>query len=469
MEATILDDLLTGLGIDADTRNRLTLSFFEDEKLPSCFNTTGLASSSFTAAAVALAEYCQCKNNSNNLADVPIEHIRINNRYASLWFDKSLWPLDWTVRNLWDSIAGDYQCADGWIRLHTNAPHHRQCALNILACDSTREAVASALASLNADDVELAIVNENGCAATMRSIDAWQQHPQGLSVASEPLIHWHEHGIVNTKTKSIGQVDSPPYQPLLGLRILDLTRVLAGPVSTRFLAGFGADVLRIDPQHWNEPGVVPEVTLGKRCAQLDLKTKTGHAQFLELVKTADVLVHGYRPGAMSGLGLHVNELLAVNPALIDVSLCAYGWTGPWSRRRGFDSLVQMSSGIAHQGMLAYDSDKPHPLPVQALDHATGYLMAAAVLRALTEKLETGRVLSAKLSLARTAHVLHQHRQDNLHTNFAPLDKSDLHPAIENTTWGRAQRVKFPVDMGHIKAHWSRPATDLRLHSPQWVS
>ena len=151
-------------------------------------------------------------------------------------------------------------------------------------------------------------------------------------------------------------------------------------MSTRFLAAYGAAALRIDPADWEEPSVVTEMTRGKRCAHLALNTSAGLEQFLVLVRTADVLVHGYRPGAMTGLGLGEDTQLECNPALINVSLCAYGWTGPWSQRCGFDSLVQMSSGIVHQGMLAFNSSKPYPLPVQALDHATGYLMAAAVLK-----------------------------------------------------------------------------------------
>jgi len=157
----------------------------------------------------------------------------------------------------------------------------------------------------------------------------------------------------------------------------------------------------------------------------------------------------------------------VRLALINVSLCAYGWTGPWWGRRGFDSLVQMSCGIAHQGMLAFKTGKPYPLPVQALDHATGNLMAAAVLRALSEKCKSGRVLSAKLSLARTAHALQQYRQDTLHSKFKPLQESDLSPDIEHTTWGAARRVEFPIKNAVFKAHWDRPATDLRVHPPQW--
>ena len=165
--------------------------------------------------------------------------------------------------------------------------------------------------------------------------------------------------------------------------MLDLTRVLAGPVATRFLAGFGADVLRIDPPEWDEPAVVPEVTLGKRCARLDARTDDGRAHLRRLLAEADVLVHGYRPGVLDSLlGVDADGRAELRPGLVEVCLDAYGWTGPWSARRGFDSLVQMSSGIAEAGMRWAGRDVPTPLPVQALDHATGYLMAAEVIDGL---------------------------------------------------------------------------------------
>ena len=152
-------------------------------------------------------------------------------------------------------------------------------------------------------------------------------------------------------------------------------------------------MLRIDPPDWEEPGDVPEVTLGKRCAGLDLKTANGRAQLKALLQDADILLHGYRPGALDNLGLGRGVRASLNPTLIDVSLSAYGHSGPWAKRRGFDSLVQMSCGIADWGMHQAKSAVPSPLPVQALDHATGYLMAAAAIRGLRERDTHGRVLS----------------------------------------------------------------------------
>jgi crotonobetainyl-CoA:carnitine CoA-transferase CaiB-like acyl-CoA transferase len=134
-------------------------------------------------------------------------------------------------------------------------------------------------------------------------------------------------------------------------------------VATRFLAGLGAEVLRVDPPGWEEPSLEPEVTLGKRCARLDLRGSEGRARLRALLKAADIIVHGYRPDALESLGFGVAERRMLRPGLVDVSLSAYGWSGPWALRRGFDSLVQMSSGIAHEGARTVGSPRPRPLPV----------------------------------------------------------------------------------------------------------
>jgi crotonobetainyl-CoA:carnitine CoA-transferase CaiB-like acyl-CoA transferase len=226
---------------------------------------------------------------------------------------------------------------------------------------------------------------------------------------------------------------------LQGIRVLDLTRILAGPVATRFLAGFGADVLPIDPPGWDEPGVVPEVTLGKRCATLDLHDESHREQFWQLLAEADVLVHAYRPDALGRLGLDAAHRQQIRPGLIDLSLDAYGWSGPWRMRRGFDSLVQMSSGIADAGMRRLGRDRPTPLPVQALDMATGYVLAAAAVRGLARRLSTGKGCEMRTSLARTAALLvsapppaDADPDGDLMPEAEEADRSEV---VEWTAWG----------------------------------
>lgn len=412
--------------------------------LPSYFDVTGLALSSWSAAAGEMAAF------------LGTERVSVNRRHALQWFDLTVQPMGWEMPNLWDAVAGDYPTADGWIRLHTNAPHHRDAALRVLGCDANRDAAAARVAMWTAPDLEQAVIAEGGCAAEMRGLTAWQAHPQGHAVAQEPLIRWtiRDH------------VDPAPVA-LNDLRVLDLTRVLAGPVATRFLAGFGASVLRIDPPHWNEPPVEAEVTVGKRCAGLDLTQSADRHQFKTLLRQADVLVHGYRADALDSLGFDAVQRRRENPRLIDVSLNAYGWTGPWATRRGFDSLVQMSTGIAAEGMKHAGATRPTPLPVQALDHATGYLMAAATLRALRVRAETGRVYQAQLSLARTAHMLIAAGVHQLAPGMAELSDVDLSPDVEETSWGPARRVAFPVTLDGQTATFPVPAGHVRRHDAHW--
>lgn len=420
--------------------------------LPSVFPVTALATAAVATAGVAAARW-------TDPAHPPA--VTVDRALASEWFAFSIRPVDFTLPPVWDAVAGDYATRDGWIRLHTNAPHHRAAALRVLGVAEDRGAVASAVAERDGDELEAAVVAAGGCAAAMRDRDIWAVHPQGAAVAGEPLVAWSD--------PAEAAVDRPApvdrARPLAGVRVLDLTRVLAGPVATRFLAGLGADVLRIDPPDWDEDAVVPEVTLGKRCAGLDLGTNEDRARLRDLLAAADVLVHGYRPGALDGLGLDAATRRGLAPALVDVSLDAYGWTGPWAGRRGFDSLVQMSTGIAHAGMTAAGADRPVPLPVQALDHATGYFLAAAALTGLLARRTGSGATTARLSLARTARLLVDAPAGPV-TDPLPPDPS-LGDVLEDTTWGTARRLRPPLAVEGVAYGWDRPARALRTDPAAW--
>ena len=422
--------------------------------LPSAFAVTDLACASIGAAGQAVSELLRQQTGH-------LPAVEVDRRLASFWFATSLRPIGWEVPPLWDPVAGDYATKDGWIRLHTNAPHHRAAAERVLGACADRAAMAAKVAQWASTDLEQAVVEAKGCAAQMRSWVQWQTHPQGLAVNAEPLVHFLDSSDENNPAWQ-GSVA----QPLAGIKVLDLTRVLAGPTASRFLAGLGANVLRIDPPSWNEAGVVPEVTLGKRCARLDLQQPADRALFENLLKDADILVHGYRADALEHLGFGAERRRQLAPGLVDVCLNAYGWSGPWQNRRGFDSLVQMSSGIAETGQRWKLADKPTPLPVQALDHATGYLMAASAIRLLTERLKTGRGGSARLSLARTAKLLIEQGPGPTEALRAE-DEQDQNSRPEQTPWGPAHRLLAPVTISGTPLHWALPATELGSHRPLW--
>ncbi|WP_020091017.1 CoA transferase [Methylobacterium sp. 285MFTsu5.1] len=443
--APILAEALAALALPPEAGDRLAVT--GTGSLPSCFPVTALATASIGAAGLAVSELLGLSG--------PAPAVTVDRHLASAWFGTSVRPQGWKLPAAWDPIAGDYQAADGWIRLHTNAPHHRAAALAILDCPGEREAVTAAVARTAAEDLEGAILRAGGCAAAMRGPDDWEGLDQGRAVRAEPLVAVAERPVQH---RSPWRPD--PARPLAGIRVLDLTRILAGPVATRVLAGLGADVLRIDPPGWDEPSLAPDVTLGKVCTRLDLRQVDDRRHFETLLAEADILVHGYRPDALERLGYGAARRRALNPDLIDVALCAYGWTGPWAGRRGFDSLVQMATGIAAAGQRWKQADRPVPLPVQALDHATGYLMAAAAVRGLIARQRDGHAVIARLSLARTARLLTDHPGSAPGPAFGGYRDADYAPEIEDTAWGPALRLHAPVRIEGAPLRWDRPACDL---------
>lgn len=424
--------------------------------LSSTYPVTDFAAATVATAALSVAELLQARGGQPPA-------IAVDRRLASLWFAMSLRPLGWKMPDVWDPIAGDYRARDGWIRLHTNAPHHRAAAERVLGAQRDRDGTARSVARWAKGELEAAIVAVGGCAAEMRSVAEWGRHPQGLAVAAEALMDIAATGAAPPPDWAV-----PVSRPLKGLRVLDLTRVLAGPVASRCLAAYGAEVLRIDPPDWDEPAIVPEVALGKRCARLDLCRAADRARFAALLSSADIFLNGYRSDALDRLGFGPAARQALSPGLIDVCLDAYGWTGPWATRRGFDSLVQMSAGIADAGMRWRNAEKPVPLPVQALDHGTGYLMAAAAIRGVARRLTQGTGMTARLSLARTAKLLVDAGSGHELPPLAAETSADLSPTIEATDWGDAKRILPPIAIAGTPMRWDHPARKLGSAEARWT-
>jgi crotonobetainyl-CoA:carnitine CoA-transferase CaiB-like acyl-CoA transferase len=430
--------------------------------LPSIYDVTGFAAASVAVAAMATAELVAVRDgDGTSMPSVSVDRLHAS---ASFKFETLVQRLGWDNPPIWDPLAGDYKAADGWIRIHTNYDHHLRAALSVLDVPADRAAAEAAVSRWSAVDLEDAIVAAGGCAAAMRSSKAWQTHPAGEATVAErpvtigpPILH---DGGVDASARQAG---SPP---LAGIRILDVTRVIAGPVATRFLAAYGADVLRIDPIGFEEvPALLPEVTAGKRCAALDLASDSDRNRFRELVGQAHVIVSGLRPGALDSLGFGPGALRAINPAIVTVMHDAYGWAGPWKNRRGFDSLVQMSSGIAAEGALAGGSVRPIPLPAQALDHGIGHLLAAGTCRALVRLLREGTTSDVRGSLVGAANVVKGHRALAAPTPGIAVTDFELEPG--ETAWGPVRRVPLA---GRISGHpprWTEPAGPLGRHAPSF--
>ena len=299
-------------------------------------------------------------------------------RVATAYTSERHFRISGSVPGAWAELSGFWPAGDGWLRTHANYPHHRERLVRALGISGSAGSLRDRLSSLSALEAEELVVAAGGIAAAVRTEEEWAAHPHGSAVASEPLLRVSR------------RADGPP-RSLDRVRVLDLTRVIAGPVATRTLALWGADVLRIDPPELPEIGWQHlDTGAGKRSAVLDVRS----SRFAALLGQADVLVHGYRPEA-----LPLGELVEARPGLVVASLSAWGPVGPWAGRRGFDSIVQAASGIAM--VESKDGVTPGALPAQALDHSAGYLLAGAVAALLRR----GGGWSVSTSLARVAHEL----------------------------------------------------------------
>ncbi len=309
--------------------------------------------------------------------------------------------IDGQPPSVWAPLSGFWRTADGWVRTHANYPHHERALRELLGLADDADP-APAVAAWRAIDLESAAAERGAIVGAVRSAEEWRRHPQAAVVAAAPLL---------TRTRVADAAPRPwrgdPHpggdpRPLGGVRVLDLTRVLAGPIAARDLALAGADVLRVDSPALPETGWIHlDTGQGKRSTLLDLRDAADRARFEALLSGADVVLTGYRPGALARFGLDPAELAARHPGLVTGSVSAWGHDGPWAGRRGFDSIVQAVTGIA----LAEGGDAPGALPAQALDHATGHLLAAAVIGALAAQRATGGSHDVRVSLARTAHAL----------------------------------------------------------------
>jgi crotonobetainyl-CoA:carnitine CoA-transferase CaiB-like acyl-CoA transferase len=420
---------------------------WRDELLPSPLPVAELASATVAAALLAAAELAEARGRPRPAVALDPAHVAaafVSERYARAG--------DAPPPSLFHPLSAFLPAADGWVRTHANYPHHR--AALLAAVGVTREEdVPAALAERVAVDVEDAVAAAGGCAAAVRDEAAWRAHPQGAAIASRGLLDF-------VPGPHATERPLPPLTagalPAAGIRVLDLTRVIAGPVGTRMLGALGAEVLRIDPPHLPEiPHAAMEGGPGKRSAFLDLRDPAGRTTFEALLRDADVLVHGYRPGALTAFGIDPPALAARHPHLAVVTLSAWGTAGPWAQRRGFDSLVQAASGIATA------CGDPGKLPAQALDHGTGYLIAAAALRSISLRARDGRAVHAELALARTAHwLLAQPRRDA--PEPAELDPAPYLQALDDITL-----VAPPGSLDGEPLRWLSPPPEAGGDAPRW--
>src|SRR3954470_21159502 len=368
-------------------------------------------------------------------------------------------------------VMGMYPAKNGrWSYLHCNFPNHRAAALKVLGVPEDREAVRAAVATWDAQELEEALVAAQGVGGMVRTMDEWARHPQAVAIASLPLMEIVKIG------------DSPPEplpdgdRPLSGVRVLDLTRVLAGPTCARTLAEHGADVMKITAAHLPNIGYQEYDTgHGKLSAQLDLRQPQGLETLRGLIRETDVFSQGYRPGTLGQRGLSPEALAELRPGIVFVSLCAFSHVGPWASRRGFDTVVQTVSGITtRQAELFPGAEKGQPqfYPVSAIDYLTGYLMAFGAMVALARRAREGGSWLVRISLAQTGRWLVSRGEvteaelKDVPKEFTPEELARW--SIESQTpVGKLKHLKPTVQLSETPPRWARPSVPLGYNEPAW--
>jgi crotonobetainyl-CoA:carnitine CoA-transferase CaiB-like acyl-CoA transferase len=456
----ILSDVWTSVGGAASALDALTLTG-EEPQLPSSFRVAAAAQVSIAASALAAAEIWKMRKGQAQQVAVDMRHAVVECRS-----ERYLRVDDKPPPPAWDAIAGVYKVSDGFVRLHTNFPHHRDAVCKVLDCKAEREAVQAALMQWKGEAFETAAYAQGGVVAFMRSHDEWSATPQAKALAGLPLI----------SITKIGEAAPRPWppgeRPLAGIRVLDLSRVIAGPVAGRTLAAHGADVLLVSgPELPAIPWLTIDTGRGKLTSFVELKSEEGRMALRELLAHADIFSQGYRPRALAGLGFSPEDAARINPGIIYVTLSAYGAAGPWAERRGFDSLVQTTTGFNHAEGQAAGIDGPKELPAQMLDHATGYFMAFGAMKAKARQAREGGSWHVQVSLAQTGRWLW-----NLGRVVHGLDTRDITeeavmPFIEtmDSGFGALRSVRHSAVLSKTPAFWARPAMPLGSHPPQWPS
>jgi crotonobetainyl-CoA:carnitine CoA-transferase CaiB-like acyl-CoA transferase len=447
---------LAGLPRDALAFAHLTGA---DPVLPSSFAVGCAAQATIAAAALGACEL-------GHLRGTPRQQVSVDMLHAALectgWF-----AVDGKAPDIWDAFSGLYRCADGWVRIHANFAHHRDGALRVLGLDPSRcvrTDAENALLSWRALDFETAIAEAGLVATALRSFDEWDATPHGQAVATQPLMTIERIG--DAPPLSLPQLQNDQ-RPLHGIKVLDLTRILAGPVGGKALAAYGADVMLVNSPNLPNIAAIADTSRGKRSVHVDLREPAGRETMDTLLGDAHVFIQGYRPGGLQSLGFGPNDVAAKRPGAVYVSLSAYGTRGPWSGRRGFDSLVQTAMGFNHAEAQAMGDAKPRPLPMQILDEATGYLIAMGAAAALHRQQREGGSWHVQVSLAQTGHWVRGLGRVQGGNSVA---RPALEPFVETSAsgFGQLRAVRHSAQLARTPACWERRSMPPGSDPPAWA-
>jgi crotonobetainyl-CoA:carnitine CoA-transferase CaiB-like acyl-CoA transferase len=460
-----LQTIFSTVGWSANRTDIVSFTGGTDPILPTPFRIADAGAATLAATGIAAVALWEHRTGRSQKVGVDVRHAT-----ASLRSGHYLKVDDGHVSSDRNKIMGFYPTRDGrWSYVHANFPNHRAAALKVLGCEQAHAAVIQAVAGWNAADLEEAIIAANGAGGMVRSQAEWANHPQAAAVAALPLL----------EILRIGDSEPEPLpegnRPLSGIRVVDITRVLAGPTCARTLAEHGADVMKISAPHLPNLGYQElDTGHGKLSAHLDLRQQQNVETLRGLIRQADVFSQGYRPGTLDARGLSPEELAALRPGLVYVSLCAFGHTGPWASRRGFDTVIQAVSGMtARQAEIVPGKTAgPQFYPVSAIDYCTGYLMATGAMIALKRRAEEGGSWLVRISLAQVGKWivdLGEVSADALRGVPAEFTAEELDrwSMVSDTPSGRLRHLKPVVQLSETPPHWVRPSVPLGYHPPVW--
>ena len=465
MTNEILRTLLPIAGLNEERTQRLTITGGTDPILPTSFRIGDTSTAALSAVGLAVSDLWESRTGRRQ--EVSVDARRAT---ASLRSGKYIQLDGAGVSTERNTVMGVYPTKDGrWSYLHCNFPNHRAAALSVLGVAEDRDAVAKAVAKWNAQDLEDAIIEAKGAGGMVRTMEEWAKHPQAVAIANLPLM------------EIVKLADSPPEalpegsRPLSGVRVLDLTRVLAGPTCARTLAEHGADVMKITGAHLPNIGYQEYDTgHGKLNAQLDLRETKDMEILRGLVSQTDVFSQGYRPGTLGGRGLSPEELAELRPGIVYISLCAFSHMGPWASRRGFDTVVQTVSGITNRQGDLFPGATPGPqfYPVSAIDYLTGYLMAFGGMVALNRRVHEGGSWLVRISLAQVGRWLVSQGEipeadlKNIPAEFTPEEIASW-STVSDTPMGKLGHLGPVLSLSETPPRWVRTSVPLGHHDPVW--
>ncbi|MDI1284327.1 MAG: CoA transferase [Reyranella sp.] len=462
MSDALVHDVLGQLGRTKRADDQLTLTGGSDPVFPTPWRIGLAGSAALGAVGLAVSDLWRLRTGKPQAVSVDLRAAAASLRSNTYVRRNGEKPVSW------DPLAGHYPTRDGrTMFLHTNHPHHRAGALRIAGANAeTREALAEAVAKWDGLAIEEAIAAGNCVGGLVRSRDEWNAHPHGIAIAKLPLIDMVKIGEAPARPLPPLKKDGGD-RPLSGIRALDLTRVLAGPTAGRVLAENGADVLHIAAPHLPyQTELLMDTGHGKRCAWIDLREPAGVETLTGLVRKADVFTQGYRPGTLAARGFAPERLAELRPGIVCVSICAYGHEGPWSSRRGFDSIVQNVTGLsATQGSV----EKPRNMPVQANDYIAGYLGALGAMAGLARRTEQGGSWLVRVSLVQVAHWIASLGTVDAAKGAAELADDELADLLTDSVgpFGRLNHLRPIVQLSETPAFYARPAEPLGSSPARW--